>query len=184
MNQSEQIDIQLSKTKLALMLLGCVVFVGSGIWFLIDPPQSSNPILGNPTVIFIVGLLAILFFGFIAFSIVKKLLDSAPGLIISDEGVMDNSSGFSAGFIPWIDVVAIKETRVVDQKFINIVVRNPQAYIDKQDSALKRKALQMNYNSYGTVVGISANGLKCNYDTLKSMLDNKFADFISQQVKD
>ena len=177
MNTTYPLEIPLSKSKLTLMFLGSVVFVGLGIWFVTNPPKINNPIFGNPTTIFIVGLASILFFGLVGFSIFKKLWDKTPGLIISDQGVFDNASGVSAGLVPWTDIVEIRETKVVNQTFINLVVKNPQVYIDRQKSAFKRKLMQMNYNTYGTVIGISSNGLKCDYRELKATLDRKLEEY-------
>jgi len=177
MKETERIEIQLSKTKLTLLFLGSIMFVATGAWYVINPPKVNISIFSNPTLVFIVGLASILFFGLVGFFIFKKLFDNAPGLIISTEGVFDNSSGVSVGFVPWTDIVEIKETKISNQKFINIVVKNPQEYIDKQKSAFKRKSLKVNYNSYGTVIGISANGLKIKYNDLKALFDKQFAEF-------
>jgi hypothetical protein len=177
MKETERIEIQLSKSKLTLLFLGSIMFVGLGAWYVISPPKVNISIFTNPTVVFIVGLVSILFFGLVGFFIFKKLFDKSPGLIITAEGVFDNSSGISAGFVPWTDIVEIKETKVVNQLFINLVVKNPQDYIDRQKSAFKRKSIQINYKSYGTVIGISTNGLKIKYKELKAILDSRFADF-------
>src|SRR5690554_5511875 len=108
MTQNEQIEIPLSKQKMILTLLGSIVFVGLGIWFLINPPKIRNPIFGNPTVIFIVGLVAILFFGLVAITVFRKLWDKKAGLIINQQGIIDNSSGVSAGLVLWTDIEEIK----------------------------------------------------------------------------
>src|SRR5665647_1362036 len=108
MKGTERIEIQLSKSKLTLLSLGSIIFVGLGVWFVTNPPKESIPFFSNPTVLFIVGLASILFFGLVGFFIFKKLFDNSPGLIISAEGVFDNSSGVSAGFVPWTDIVEIK----------------------------------------------------------------------------
>jgi hypothetical protein len=181
LNTSNKIEIQLSKSKLALLFSGSAVFVALGIWFVIDPPKINNPIFGNPTTIFIVGLASVVFFGFAGFFIFKKLGDKSPGLVISDEGVFDNTSAVSAGLVPWGDVLEIRETKIANQTFINLVVKNPQEYIDKQKSAFKRKLMHINYDTYGTVIGISANGLKCDYRELKAILDRTFSEFKSRK---
>lgn len=182
MNKTEQIEIQLSKTKLTLMLLGSIMFVGLGTWFVIGPPKVNVTILNNPTLIFSVGLLSILFFGFVGFFIFKKLFDKSPGLIITDEGVYDNASSISAGFVPWTDIVEIKEVIVFNQSFVNLVVKNPQNYIDRQKNTFKKKSIQINFRSYGTVIGISANGLKIKHKELKDLLEEKFADFLRKSA--
>lgn len=184
MRETERIVIQLRKSKLTLMFLSPIMFtglgvwfIGLGVWFVISPQKVNVSIFSNPTVAFIAGLASILFFGIVGFFIFKKLFDKSPGLIISADGVFDNSSGAGAGFVPWTDIVEIKEIKTHNQFFINLVVRNPQDYIDRQNSALKRKLTKINYNSYGTVNGISANRLKIEYKELKDLLDERFADF-------
>ena len=173
---TEQIEIPLSKNKLTLMLIGSLIFISLGLWFVIKPPTISNPIIGNPTLILTVGIAAILFFGLCAIFIAKKLPDKTPGLIINNQGVTDNSSGVSVGLIPWDDIKGINMTNVANQKFLMLVVKNPDEYINRQKGFIKKKAMQMNYNSYGSPISISANGLKCNFDELFRILQDKFND--------
>ena len=45
----QKIEIALSKKKIFLMLLGALVFVVIGLWFVILPPTISNSYRGNPT---------------------------------------------------------------------------------------------------------------------------------------
>src|SRR6185437_9658806 len=99
----------------------------------------------SKTIIFISGLAGILFFGFVGFYLFKKLFDKKPGLIISNEGIVDNSGGLSAGFIPWSDIKEIKETIIANQKFISVIVKNPQHYIDRQSTRFKRWLMEKNY---------------------------------------
>jgi hypothetical protein len=176
MDFAKKTEIQLSKSKITLMLMGSLAFVGIGVWFVSNPPEIDNPFLGSPTKIFIVGLASIIVFGVFAFFAFKKLWDKSPGLVISEEGVFDNTSAAGAGLVPWTDILEIKETKIVNQTFINLIVKNPQDYIDRQKNSFKRKLMQMNYDTYGTVIGISSSGLKCNYRELKEMLDKAFSD--------
>jgi len=177
MKTSERIEIQLSKTKLTLLFIGCIIFFNLGIWFVINPPKVNITIFSNPITVFIVGLASILFFGSIGFLIFRKLFDNSPGLIISDEGINDNSSGISIGFVPWTDVIEIKETRVANQNIICLTLKNPQDYIDRQKNSIKKKSMQMNYKNFDTVVVISVNGLKCDFKELKNMLYLRFNEF-------
>lgn len=179
MTQDEQIEIPLSKQKMLLTLLGSIVFVGLGIWFLINPPRISNPIFGNPTLIFIVGLASILFFGLVAVTIFRKFSDKKPGLIISRHGITDNSSGVSAGLIPWTDIQEIKVSQVMSQKFLMFIVSNPQDYLDKVTNPLKRNALKMNYKTYGSPISISSNALRTNFNELQKLLVEKMNEYKS-----
>ena len=169
----QRIEIALSKKKIFLMLLGALVFVAIGLWFVISPPTISNSYWGNPTKIAIAGYASILFFGLCAFVLIKKLPDSKPGLIIDDIGLTDNSSGVSAGQILWSDIENISVIEIHRQKLIMLHVANPQDYIDKQISGFKRRMMQLNYKMYGTPLSITSNGLKIPFDELLSTLTDK-----------
>ena len=39
--------------------------------------------------------------------------------------------------------------------------------------------MQTNYNPFGAIIGISANGLKIDYDELKALIKQKFNDLAS-----
>jgi hypothetical protein len=179
MIQNEQIEIPLSKTKLILTLLGAIAFVGLGFWFLINPPKSSIPILGNPTILFIVGLISIIFFGLVTATVFRKLSDKNAGLIINRQGIIDNSSGVSAGLVSWKDIQEIKVTQIMNQKFLMFIVNNPQEYLDKVPNTLKRKGMEMNYRTYGSPISISAVSLQTNFDALHKLLLEKMKEYKS-----
>ena len=178
-SQNGQIEIPLSKNKMFLTLLGSTTFVVLGLWFLIDPPKSNHWLLGNPTLIFIIGLASILFFGLVAVTIFRKFSDKKPGLIISKQGITDNSSGVSAGLIPWTDIQEIKISQVMSQKFLMFIVSNPQDYLDKVTNPLKRNAMKMNYKTYGSPISISSNALKTNFNELQKLLEDKMNEYKS-----
>ena len=181
MTQDEQIEIPLSKKKMVFTFLGAIVFVGLGIWLLVNPPKISNPIFGNPTVILIVGLASIIFFGLAGAIIFRKFLDKKPGLTISKEGITDNSSGVSAGLIPWSDIHEIKVSQVMSQKFLMLVVNNPQDYLDKVANPLKRNAMNINYKTYGSPISISSNALQTNFNDLQRLLTEKLKEYKSKE---
>ncbi len=177
LTKGEQIEIPLSKTKMTLTFLGSLVFVGIGIWFLINPPKSNHWLFDNPAVIFIAGLASVIFFGLIAVTIFRKLLDKKPGLIISKQGITDNSSGVSAGLIPWADIQEIKISQVMNQKFLMFIVRNPNDYLDKVTNRLKKNAMKLNYKTYGSPISISSNSLQTNFDDLYKLLIEKMNEY-------
>jgi hypothetical protein len=176
MHDFETIEIPISKLKVIIMLFGCLLFIIAGLCFVISPDHFKSIMVGSSTMIFIAGCLSILFFGFVGFAMFKRVIDSTPGLIISEDGITDNSSGVPAGFIPWSDIIAVKEAIVANQRFINLVVKNPQDYIDRQKSAFRRKVMQKNCDIFGTAIGISANSLKINHRELKRILKKRLSD--------
>ncbi|MGZ8538202.1 MAG: STM3941 family protein [Flavisolibacter sp.] len=115
-----------------------------------------------------------LFFGLCAYFFSRKLPDNKPGLIIDDTGLVDNSGGLSAGDILLSDIEEISVMQIQKQKMIMIYVINPQDYIDRQTSFLKRKGMQLNYKTYGTPISITSTGLKTTFDELYQAITNNF----------
>ncbi len=170
------ITVPLSKGKLILSTLGAFAFVAIGFWFVLAPPSRTGSSL-EFTLLMVLGLVAILFFGGIAILVIRKLFDSRPGLIIDEQGLIDNSGGLSAGQILWQDIEAIQVLQIQRQRLILVLVKNPQDYIDRQSSSWKRKLMAMNYRQYGTPISISANGLKISFAELLAMLEQQLAQF-------
>ncbi|HWJ29515.1 MAG TPA: STM3941 family protein [Flavisolibacter sp.] len=176
MNTEQRIEIPLNKTKILVMLLGALMFVAIGIWFVVDPPEIDNSYWGNPTRLAIAGYAAIAFFGICAAYFISKLPDKKPGLIIDETGLIDNSSGIAAGHILWTDIENISALEIHKQRLVMLEVRNPQDYIDRQKNFLKRKSMAMNYKMYGTPLSISANGLKIPFPELLGIITRKLQE--------
>ena len=155
------------------MVIGSLLFVVLGILFVTNPEKYTSSIMRSPTIIFIAGLASILFFGLCFFFIIKKLGDNSPGLIISNEGILDNSSGVSAGQIKWTEIEDISVIEIQRQKLIKLHVKNPQEYIERQTSGFKRKMMKVSYKMYGTPLTITAHGLKISFNELLSTLTEK-----------
>ncbi|MFV0531429.1 MAG: STM3941 family protein [Flavobacteriales bacterium] len=179
MTKTDQIEIPLSKTKMTMTFLGALAFVGLGLWFLINPPKSNHWLFGNPTIIFVVGLASIIFFGLIAITIFRKFSNKKAGLIINRQGITDNSSGVSAGLIPWEDIIDITVSQVMSQKFLMIIVKNPEEYLNRVTNSIKKNAMKMNYKTYGSPISISSNALQTDFDKLQKLLKDKMNEYKS-----
>lgn len=176
MAMEQRIEIPLSKLKLVMMLVGALAFVAIGCWFVIAPPKISNAYWGNPTRLAIAGYGSIIFFGLCAAFFIRKLPDTKPGLIIDETGLFDNSGALSAGQILWKDIENISVLEMHKQKLLMLEVNNPQEYIDRQKSLLKRKGMALNYKMYGTPISITANGLSMPFDELLALVTQKFEE--------
>ncbi|OOQ58153.1 STM3941 family protein [Mucilaginibacter pedocola] len=164
------VEIPLSKTKLALLLIGSLAFVAAGLWFVTHPDIR---LFGNrpyPVFTYTIGVLAIALFGFCAYCLFKKMFDTRPGLIVSDEGITDNASGFTFGLIPWADIEDINAMEMGKQKLIMVFVSNPEDYIGTQTNGIMKKMAAMNYRSYGTPISITANTLQYDFEELYRLL--------------
>jgi len=168
---TEPIIIPLHKGKLVSFLLGTAFLTIIGIWVLLfDRDINSSLKYG-------VGLPVTLFFGAIAITYFIKYRSNKPGIVIDDNGITDNASGVSAGFIPWADVKRIYISNVATQEFVMIEVSNPKHYITRQPNLLKRMMMWANWKSWGTPITITANGLQTFTPVLVEILEDKWAEY-------
>lgn len=175
MENVEEKVIGISKVKTLLILLGALAFVILGAWFLTLDAQAveAQRKFNSPILVYGIGCVAIAFFGACGIFAAKKLFDSSPGLVLNRQGLTDNSSAISVGFVPWSEVSRIEEHQIQKQKVISIFVDNPEKYMGA-GNVLQRKARQANLKMCGTPISISSNALKIKYDDLYSAIEVYF----------
>ncbi|MDF2188087.1 STM3941 family protein [Paraflavitalea sp. CAU 1676] len=182
MTAKTTIEIPLSKVKLTKLVFYCVLFLAGGLWMIISNPQTSNPVFNNPFVKAVsayggvlMGILGIIFIG-------RKLFDNEPGLVLSEQGIIDNASTYKFGLIPWSDISQIYDRTVQasitsKQRFVTIGLENPDKYISRETNVLKRKLLQANAKNYGSPIHISTNGLKTSHKELLNLVNSYFEKY-------
>jgi len=171
MSSETQIEISFSKKKIILVLLGSLLFVLLGLWFVIDPPRDylfNNTIRSN-----ILGYITIIFFGLLAVFCIKKIFDNRPALIFNDLGFDDRSSLFSAGFVLWKDVRSISVLEIRKQRMIMLELNNPEKYIQNQNNFFKKQIVKMNFKLYGAHLSLSSKVLNINFDELYEQLNKR-----------
>src|SRR5882757_1342609 len=106
---TEPVIIPLNKLKLVMMFFGALSFVGLGGWLVNHPSTFARGIFRfmGDTGGTIVGWASIIFFGLCAIMIFRKFFDNKSGLVINSDGILDNSSGVSAGLIAWADITGL-----------------------------------------------------------------------------
>ncbi|KUJ51614.1 hypothetical protein AR685_08165 [Chryseobacterium sp. JAH] len=174
----DTVVIPLSRIKMTLLFLGAVLFVVLGLILIIYEPEPTNHSnryawIVKPFPRFLAGFVCVVFFGFAAITMLFRLSNKKPGLIINEKGINDNSSALALGFIPWKDIKEVKMVNVNQNKFILVIVQNPIDYLNKTTQWLKLRGLKLNFRYYETPICISANSLQINFDDLyKLLVDN------------
>jgi hypothetical protein len=168
---SNRIEVPLSRAKIVLILLGSAGFVAIAI--AIWPAVSLTP-RGSLEIVIALAA-AIVFFGACGLYALWKLFDAAPGLVIDEQGIVDNSSGISAGRIPWSDIVGVHVTTLRRQRFLTIEVSEPTKYVERA-SFLKRQMVRLNAKYFGGPIQISAIALKIDFDELVNIISRRFAE--------
>lgn len=171
---TDKIDIQLSKTKILLLLIGSTLFVVLGILFILNPEQLENSRFRNLEMIRIVGIVSVVFFGLCLVFIARKLFDKKVGLTIDQDGITDNSNATSIGLIEWNDITNIGTVQVALTKFIMLETDIPEKYIERAKNEISKRAMKANHKMYGSPLSIISNTLKIKHDDLEKLIREEF----------
>lgn len=178
MTNSEEKIIELSKTKILLLIFASLAFVGIGLLIIsLDAGYiESQHRFNNPLFIHGIGYVSIVFFGLCGIIGLKKLFDRKPGLILSNAGITDNSSGLSSGFIAWSEITGFDVYQTHNQKMLVVLLDNPEKYLE-MGSALRRSLIKTSYKMSGSPVVITPSSLKINFDELLKTCNEYFAKY-------
>ena len=169
--QSQTI-IPLNKIRILPFLLGALIFVALGLLMMYVAVQAKGQVI-MMAIYFLVGLAGVLFFGLMAIVLLAKLLKNKAGIIISDDGLTDNTSGVSAGFIPWKDIRKINFSRSGKMVFFVVMVKKPEKYIEREKNILKRFAMRMNNKMSGSPIHILVSFLDTDLNALYYLINDK-----------
>lgn len=171
------IEIYTSKKKSILLLVGSLLFVGLGIWFIIDADNFSGWRARSPLVTRGIGIAAVLFFGLGIFIGVKRIIKSEIALIISPFGLNVNPRRSQHEFIKWNEISGFNEIKIQTTRILIIGVKNPNYWMEKETNTLRKKMMQFNIKNYGSPFNIAASGLDISSSELNQKLKEYYERF-------
>ncbi len=114
-------------------------------------------------------------FIFSVFYNVKKIMIPV-GLVINDEGIIDNTASTELGLIRWDEMTTVKvETFMMNTKVLLVYVKDPRAVLDRVKGK-KGRYVRNNMKVQGTMVAITAKTLVYNFDDLVKTVKDKFKE--------
>jgi hypothetical protein len=129
------------------MALGSGTFTIAGVFMFyvaqspelggVHVPQAVGLLLGA------LGLVVVLFSIACGAYALFRLAKPTPAVIINRKGITDNASAIGVGFIPWSQVVELREYRFLRQAFLGVVPKDLESLITRLP-AWKRVAIRAN----------------------------------------
>lgn len=135
---------------LAILMLGASLFILLGSAF----GGLSFQLMGvrSPELALLVGGVGTLFFGYGFFFLLKRFLFPKGALVIQSEGIINRTNAIGTKrLIPFKDMKKAKLEMVNSSPKIGIVLHDDEKYL-KTLPFLKRKASEINKNSFGTSI--------------------------------
>jgi len=171
---NSKIEIPLSRAKIIGLLIGAVSLVILGVLFIISPDFFVSPIMRSSVFIRILGIAGVVFFGLCFVFLLKAISFNKIGLSIDQYGITDNTNATSVGLVEWADITGIAKKQVMSSKFLILYVHNPQKYINKAKNIVAKRAMEINYKTYGSPISIISNSLKISVNDLEKLLIFEF----------
>ena len=171
MSKPEVIKVGFKRLKIALLFLISVGFIPIGVLMV----QAKDDVF---TTVF--GVFGCVFFGVCAVVIGALLLKPGPALEISDKGILNKSNLLSPQLIQWGDIIDAYIVSVSSNKFITIVVRNPEEYIKTRNKFLVYLQ-SANFNMTGSPINISLSSVNIDGEEFVDLIFERLKEFHKSQ---
>lgn len=145
---SEAIVIKQNTKKNIFYVAGTLVMSILFLWMVFLDCRPKTGILGVLCqsavfyillkILFVVGAL---FCVYGAIYMMKRIKSGKAVLIVDQTGVTDNSSAAALGFIPWADIDRIYMDSMMNNQFIELVLKDEEKYLAKMSGYKKFTAL-------------------------------------------
>lgn len=155
------------KRKGIYFFAGCTLVITVALFFLAVFLYGQQ--LPRRRLAILFTLIGNLLFFFSVWAAYRVRKEGYVGIIISDEGITDLSTGYQIGTVLWHDVSKIKvmdDLENLNYKYVVLVVRNPNQYIMQEPTAIKKRSLMLKLHQYGSPVCISVRALDCSFEEL------------------
>lgn len=145
------------RSRMVMLAIFSLVFVAAGILILFIPFNETWPTA--------VGILAIIVFGLCFFYYVIVLIKREPAVIVTKEGIIDQSSYIRAGLVRWEDIEAIDFLNLSGQTYLGIFTFDSELIINRS-SGMKKLFNILNKGLLPSQVNIPVNNLACSAEEL------------------
>lgn len=132
---------------------------------------------GGRFLVLTLGVFSLLITVFCITALIRLYKEKGVGIYISDEGILDTSTGNTYGTVVWSDVeniVILDDISDLKRKYIVVRVKNPTDYIQREMIKSKRRTLELKLQFYGSPICFSNRALNCTFDELKDAVFLKY----------
>lgn len=124
------VDLSTSKN-IKLLVFGCLgAAMGYWMFQMPDADIAQQRIFESPHLVHGLGLFLIVTCVLSAIGLVVKMSSDEPGVVLDDQGLTDNASFLSAGFIAWKDITGTEVREIgKGQATLYVLLKDSEKYI-------------------------------------------------------
>ena len=178
MTPEKPIEIARNKKNLAYFLVGGLILFCCGLFIVIEPRYFMTRGMVTNFIPVAVGVSIMVGTGIYCYIMAVRMATVFPAMIISAKDIYDHTGTPGDGLINWEDIAEFRETKIQGKRYLTIMVKHPQLYIDRQRNASKRQYLRKMYENYGSPIQVPADALDYDFESLKTLLESRLKGFI------
>ena len=148
--------IKFNRKKILINVLGSILISGLLLFILYESIMEFNIIA------VILSLLSFLFFICIFIYSIYIFATDKPAIIITDDGITDNSNMFGVGFVSWR---LIKHSALINHPnyvWLSLYVHDIESILSTNLSSITREVVKLNFKFYKSPIILSMTF--CNWD--------------------
>ena len=181
-NEMPSIEIARNKKNLSWFLTGGLILFFFGVFLLVYPKPFMTSQMLTPFIIEAVGVSVMVVGGIYSYIMAVRIASVFPAMIISDKDIYDHTGTPGDGLINWDDISGFRETLIRGKKFITVLVKHPEVYIDRQRNPVKRRLLARLNTDFGSPVQIPADALAYDLRSLIILLEARLDNYRAARV--
>lgn len=158
--------VMAKKGRMVMLAVFCLVFVALGIFILSVP-------FNVPMWPMVIGIITIAVFGLCFLYYVRVLVQREPAVVITKEGIIDQSSYIGAGLVRWEEIEAIDFLNFSGQVYLGIFTYDRELIIDRS-SGMKKLFNRLNKGLFPSQVNIPVKNLACSVDELLNAIGERW----------
>lgn len=152
-------EIKSKPYKIVLRLTTCIFFLLGGMYMVLVSKTNSFIFFRNEYLVKFYGLIAVIVSAYFLYGFLKVYKQRNSALIITNEGLINNTNNFYNHTINWHDIKEIKKVKYQSHHIIVLVLNNENYYLNKISNKLLKFIAKKNSKILGSFVFINANDL-------------------------
>ncbi|HTJ11230.1 MAG TPA: STM3941 family protein [Dinghuibacter sp.] len=174
------VEIARNKKNLSWFLTGGLILFFFGLLLLVYPTPFISLVPHQINAAFIieaVGVSVMVIGGIYSYIMAVRIASVFPAMIISDKDIYDHTGTPGDGLINWEDISGFRESLIRGHRFITVLVKHPQVYIDRQRNPVKKRLLARLNSDFGSPIQIPAEALAYDLRSLMILLEARLDSY-------
>ena len=159
------------RSRMLLLIFFSLIFTVLGVVFM---GLSSQGIGSEKIWLLGIGIVLVILCGLCLYYYIMVLIKGKPALMITEEGIIDNSSFIGAGLVRWEEIANIDFINFSNQVYLGIFTTDPDLIVDRT-SGFKKLLNNLNKGLLETQVNIPVKILACPLDDLVDEINSRWS---------